>query len=151
MRLLEKLNVIDSKLNVDLLNKNELWVSVFDITYNEDNPEEKIICSIKPTKVKLHSRLIKSKEIIVIKVTGIEGRRSFYAEFTCDAWLDDNSGKYIASGFVENRKGKDELYLYMAEFFENRLEAENYYNNNVKKYVKKYEDFTNTIRGYKIS
>ena len=52
MRLLEKLNVIDSKLNVDLLNKNELQVSVFDIIYNEDNPEEKIICSIKPSRIR---------------------------------------------------------------------------------------------------
>lgn len=145
MKLIKRLNILDSELNVDLLDKNELWVSAFEIICDEDNPEEKKIYSVKPTKVMINSRIDEPK--VMIKITECKGGRSLNIEFTRDEWSDD--GNWIESFYVEDEN--DFIKIYEVEFFNTKEESENYYNNNVDKYVMEFENFINKIKGYKIS
>lgn len=126
-------NVIEEELNMEFLNKNELWVSLFFMSSTEE------IYSVKPTKVKVNEILDEPDGITRnISIIGDKGKDLFYIKLI---YVKDEGGYSIYQ--------QDGLYsIYEVEFFENKKDAEKYYKGELKKYIKHYGNLINKIKEY---
>lgn len=126
-------NVIEQELNMELINKNELWVSLFSMSSTED------IHAIKPTKIRANEILDETEGVTRnISIIGDKGKDSFYIKLI---YVKDDIGHSIYQ--------QDGLYsIYDIEFFETKKEAEKYYRSELKKYIKHYGNLINRIKEY---
>ena len=129
-------SIVDQRLNEDLLNKSELWVSMFRVSMNEE------ITSIKPTRVKVSEVLDESHEKFRnISIVGYKEKDSVYINFIYSEEVPSICQIYTAGGKYS---------VYDVEFFETKKEADKYYKRELKNYMKHYGNLINKIKGYGI-
>lgn len=127
-------NIIEEELNMELINKNELWVSLFSMSSTEE------IYSIKPTRIKVNMVSDDSDEHRTnISFIGDKGKDLFYIKIL---YVVDNNGSSILQ-LSESTNS-----IYEVEFFETKKEAEKYYRSELKKYIKHYGNLINKIKEY---
>lgn len=126
-------NIIEQEINIEFLNKNELWVSLFSMSSTEE------IYSIRPTRV-----------IVDVKLDEPDGK-SRNISIKSDKGLDT---LYVNIIYFENENGhsiyqnEGRYSIYDIELFETKKDAEKYYKREIKKYIKHYGNLINKIKGY---
>lgn len=129
-------NIIDQNvdLNSDLLNKRDLWISLFKMNDNEE------IFSVKPIKINVGIIFDRSRDgSMEVSIIGDKGKDQFNIRFSYVKGNGNNSFIVQSEGFFS---------IYEVEFFKNKKDAEKYYKGEIKKYIKHYGNLINKIKEY---